>query len=44
MSQIKRDTSINFLKSLGMFLIIIAHSNPPDWLFEFRTFVVPLLI
>lgn len=40
----KRDTSIDLLKSFGMFLIIIAHSNPSEWLFELRTFDVPLLV
>lgn len=34
----QRDTSIDFLRCLGLLLIMLAHVNPPEPLFEFRTF------
>ena len=40
----KRDTRIDILRFLAMIGIIIAHSNPPSWLFELRNFDVTLII
>lgn len=39
-----RDVYIDFLRGLGLLLLLIAHTSPPDWLFIFRTFDVPLMV
>jgi len=39
----KRDTRIDFLRSVGIFLIILAHVSPPQWLSQIRSFDVPLM-
>lgn len=39
----KRDTRIDFLRSLGILLIILAHVSPPLVLMELRMFDVPLM-
>jgi fucose 4-O-acetylase-like acetyltransferase len=40
----KRDTAVDILRVLGLFLVILAHSNIPGSLFNFREFDVPLLL
>ena len=35
---------IDFLKFIGLTCIIIAHVNPPEWLFFLRNFDVPLMV
>lgn len=39
-----RDHSIDILRSLGLFCIILAHVAPPNWLFQLRNFDVPLMV
>ena len=40
----KRDITIDILKTIGILMIILAHTNPPDIIVQFRSFDVPLLI
>lgn len=40
----ERDHSIDILRSLGLFCIILAHIEPPNWLFQLRNFDVPLMV
>ena len=35
---------VDSLKMLGLFCIMLAHSDPPSWLFEVRNFDVPLMV
>ncbi len=39
-----RDYSLDFLRFLGVLIIMIAHADPPSWLFNLRNFGTPLLI
>ncbi len=39
-----RDPRIDFLRFLGLSLIIFAHVDPPNWLFQLRNFDVPLMV
>lgn len=39
-----RDIKIDLLRFLGLSLIILAHVNPPVWLFQLRNFDVPLMV
>lgn len=39
-----RDLRIDFLRFLGLSLIILAHVDPPNWLFQARNFDVPLMV
>lgn len=39
-----RDYSIDFLRFVGISLIIMAHVYPPDIIFQLRTFDVPLMV
>lgn len=39
-----RDFSIDFLRFIGISLIIIAHCHPPGDFFQIRTFDVPLML
>lgn len=39
-----RDVSIDLLRFFGLSLIILAHVNPPELLFQLRTFDVPLML
>ncbi len=39
-----RNQNIDFLRFLGLSMIILAHVFPPDWLFQLRNFDVPLMI
>jgi putative membrane protein len=40
----QRDSSIDVLRFVGLSLIILAHSAPPDTIFNLRTFDVPLML
>lgn len=40
----KRDISIDYLRFIGLSLIILAHVNPPALLFNIRCFDVPLML
>lgn len=40
----QRDTSLDIIRFLGVLLIMVAHSNPPEWLYELRNFATPLLV
>lgn len=41
---IDRNTNLDLIRFIGVLLIMIAHSNPPDWLFQLRNFGTPFLI
>lgn len=40
----KRDERIDILKALGVAMIILAHVNPPAFIFQLRNFDVPLMV
>ena len=40
----QRLANADFLKVIGLFCIMLAHSDPPSWLFEVRNFDVPLMV
>jgi fucose 4-O-acetylase-like acetyltransferase len=40
----KRDFSLDLLRFAGILLIIIAHTQPPSWLYQLRNFGTQLLI
>lgn len=39
-----RSVQIDFLRVLGLALIVLAHVNPPFWLYQLRDFDVPLMV
>jgi fucose 4-O-acetylase-like acetyltransferase len=39
-----RNPRIDTLRFLGLSLIILAHTNPPAWLFQLRNFDAPLMV
>lgn len=39
-----RDITIDIMRSIGIFVIIIAHSEPPGWILQLRNFGTPLLV
>lgn len=39
-----RDPKLDFLRFLGLALIILAHVSPPSYLFQIRNFDVPLMV
>lgn len=39
-----RDEYIDFLKFVGLTMIMLAHVHPPVWLYELRSFDVPLML
>ena len=39
-----RIASIDFLKTVGLLCIILAHVGAPDWLMMIRSFDVPLMV
>jgi peptidoglycan/LPS O-acetylase OafA/YrhL len=41
---LKRNLNLDVLRLIGVLIIMIAHSSPPDWLFQLRNFGTPLLI
>jgi peptidoglycan/LPS O-acetylase OafA/YrhL len=40
----KRDVGLDALRMLGIFTIMLAHAEPPAWLYQLRNFGTPLLI
>ena len=40
----ERDTRIDILRFVAIVGIIVAHTHPPDWLFELRNFDVTLIV
>ena len=40
----ERDTYIDFLRTIGLLLLIVAHTSPPKWVFILRSFDVPLMV
>jgi hypothetical protein len=42
--QPNRDMGLDILRVLGLSLIILAHSGPPDLIFQLRNFDVPLML
>lgn len=40
----QRDRTIDFLRALGLLLIVLAHVDPPEGLFQVRTFDVVLMV
>lgn len=41
---IERDRSIDIIRGLGLICIILAHVNPPFFIFQVRNFDVPLMV
>ena len=39
-----RDISIDYLRMIGLFCIILAHVHPPGLIFNLRTFDVPFMV
>jgi peptidoglycan/LPS O-acetylase OafA/YrhL len=39
-----RNINLDIMRLLGLGIIMLAHSFPPDWLFQLRNFGTPLLI
>ncbi|WGY48434.1 acyltransferase family protein [Vibrio sp. ABG19] len=42
--KVERNFKIDFLRGIGILLIIFAHIDPPDFLFQLRNFDVPMMI
>jgi hypothetical protein len=42
--KIERNLNYDLIRLLGLLIIMIAHSSPPDWLFQLRNFGTPLLV
>jgi len=40
----ERDTSLDLMRFLGVLVLMLAHAEPPGWLFQLRNFGTPLLI
>lgn len=40
----ERDYNIDFLRFVGLSLIVLAHVSPPIWLYQIRSFDVPLMV
>ncbi|HBA5720984.1 TPA: acyltransferase family protein, partial [Escherichia coli] len=40
----QRDVTIDILRVCGLLLIMLAHVNPPNLIFQIRTFDVPMMI
>jgi peptidoglycan/LPS O-acetylase OafA/YrhL len=40
----QRDLSIDIMRFLGVLSIMIAHADPPDWVFQLRNFGMPMLV
>lgn len=41
---VSRNTTIDLMRLAGILLIILAHVNPPNVLFQIRTFDVPMMV
>lgn len=39
-----REPYIDFMRSFGLLLLVIAHTNPADWILQLRCFDVPLMV
>jgi fucose 4-O-acetylase-like acetyltransferase len=39
-----REINLDLMRFIGVLIIMIAHANPPGWLFQLRNFGTPLLI
>jgi len=39
-----RDEKLDVLRFIGLAMIILAHVNPPEWIFQLRNFDVPLMV
>lgn len=42
--RLERNLNYDLMRLIGVLIIIVAHSSPPDWLFQLRNFGTPLLI
>ncbi|MFZ5940867.1 MAG: acyltransferase family protein [Bacteroidota bacterium] len=40
----ERDVSLDLMRFLGILVIMVAHADPPGWLYQLRNFGTPLLI
>ncbi|NEN23441.1 acyltransferase [Cryomorpha ignava] len=40
----KRNIKLDLLRLLGVLVIMVAHADPPEWIFNLRNFGTPLLI
>jgi peptidoglycan/LPS O-acetylase OafA/YrhL len=40
----QRDLSIDIMRFLGVLSIMIAHADPPEWVFQLRNFGMPMLV
>lgn len=40
----ERDLNLDVLRLIGLFVVMVAHASPPEWLFQLRNFGTPLLI
>jgi peptidoglycan/LPS O-acetylase OafA/YrhL len=40
----QRDLGIDIMRFLGVLSIMIAHSDPPGWIFQLRNFGMPMLV
>ena len=40
----ERNINLDILRFFGLFIIMIAHTVPPEWLFQLRNFGTPLLV
>ncbi|MEN6851234.1 acyltransferase family protein [Klebsiella variicola] len=40
----QRDVTIDILRVCGLLLIMLAHVNPPNLIFQIRTFDVPMMV
>ncbi|WP_373516771.1 hypothetical protein, partial [Pricia sp.] len=40
----ERNTKLDLLRFSGVLVIMVAHSDPPGWLFQLRNFGSPMLI
>lgn len=40
----KRDTTIDILRALALMGLVVAHVQPPDWMFQLRSFDVPMMV
>ncbi len=43
-SRSKRNTKLDLMRLLGVLVIMVAHADPPEWIFNLRNFGTPLLI
>jgi len=40
----ERNLNYDLIRLLGLLIIMVAHSSPPEWLFQLRNFGTPLLV